>query len=171
METIRLKSPDDKFYPEFMSLYEDAFPDFERRTHIQQARALSDERFYLNALKNSDGSFAGFIAFWDFGENTFIEHFAVAPNLRGEGVGSKIINGFLKENPKPCILEIEFPDNKNSERRLRFYETFGFVSTPFCISPIYGLKDGGQQLLIMSHPYAISREEFEVFYSKYRSSI
>lgn len=170
MKITRLKSPEDKFYGDFFELYKEAFPDFERRTSVQQAKALASDDFNLEAFEDANGNFAGFIAYWNFPESVFIEHFAVIEKFRACGIGSKILGGFLEKHLKPCIIEIEIPEDEISRRRLRFYENFGFIKSAFRIFPIYG-KCGGKELLIMSRPSAISEAEFKKFYANYLSSV
>ncbi len=55
----------------------------------------------------SEGSFIGFISFWEFKDYLYIEHFAINNEIRGKGYGSTILNKFIKSTPKTILLEID----------------------------------------------------------------
>ena len=57
----------------------------------------------------------------------FIDYLLVDAKTRGKGIGSKVLSWF-KRKDKPIILEVEPPDaeDKDTIRRIRFYEKNGF---------------------------------------------
>lgn len=56
----------------------------------------------------------------------FIEHFAVNPLYRNNGLGGKILNDLLKKLKKQVCLEVELPTTVIARRRIGFYERNGF---------------------------------------------
>lgn len=112
-----------------MRLYEDAFPPEERRPVEQMLP--SDPEFKLYAIGEH-----GLLTAWEFPEVTYIEHFAVFPESRGQGIGSKA----LAELKGSVILEVE-PHEAGIEaaKRIAFYERNGFrLLDRDYVQPSYG---------------------------------
>lgn len=99
-----------------MALYETAFPPEERRP--SEMMPPSDPAFHFYAIGDS-----GLLTTWEFPGVTYVEHFAVYPETRGQGVGGKA----LGELQGAVILEVEPPEQSpEAARRVRFYERNGF---------------------------------------------
>lgn len=99
-----------------LKLYVSAFPADERRPVSQMPPCDSAFRFY--AIED-----AGLLTAWAFDGFTYIEHFAIFPEMRGSGIGSLA----LSELPDPVILEVEPPEeSSDARRRIGFYERNGF---------------------------------------------
>lgn len=121
----------------FLALYCESFPSDERRDY-PDAAALSafmeknKHRFYIRTIVVDD-SLAGFITYWDFGTFGYVEHLAVSPSLRCEGLGSLLLADLLDDMPR-LILEVERPDDdpddKARSRRIRFYRRHEFKLHP-----------------------------------------
>lgn len=81
-----------------------------------------------------------------------MEHFAIAPQLRGQSWGSRALREFLAEGD-PVVLEIDPPEDPVSRRRKGFYEGLGLVSNPWPhIHPPYRLEFSGHALEVMTFP-------------------
>lgn len=99
-----------------MELYESAFPAEERRPSDQMPPDDPAFRFYAIADH-------GLLTAWEFPGVTYVEHFAVYPETRGNGIGSSV----LAELQGAVILEVEPPEQSTeARRRIAFYERNGF---------------------------------------------
>jgi ribosomal protein S18 acetylase RimI-like enzyme len=103
-----------------------SFPKNEYRELLQQ-RELTDtsNRFAQHIiLLNSEP--VGFIAWWQFNDFLFIEHFAIEPEQRNKGLGREVFVMIRKMVQLPIVLETEPPVNEINQRRIAFYERNGF---------------------------------------------
>lgn len=99
-----------------MDLYESAFPPDERRPREQMPPA--DPAFRLWAVGDD-----GLLTTWQFDGYTYVEHFAVFPDRRGGGIGSRALAAIAG----PVILEVEPPESgEMARRRIDFYRRNGF---------------------------------------------
>mgnify|MGYP002769018963 CR=1 FL=1 len=157
----------DKFDKVF-ELMQASFPEDEYRDYNSQKQLLSIPCYRLITKMDSDDNLVGFIATWQTENFSFIEHFAVNPNLRGKGIGSEMLKDFIKNSSKPIILEVELPTDIISKKRISFYKRHGFVLNEFKYFQMPLRKDSQPiQLYLMSLPKPLKEEEFE----KIKSSI
>ena len=106
MEWIRHTSWDGRMEC-VMALYHTSFPINEQRTGADHKAALEDERFYcLSAWEGED--FLGLLFCWKMKELFYVEHFAVNTQMRGSGIGSRLLADFCKDKPL-VLLEIDPP--------------------------------------------------------------
>lgn len=110
------------------NLYLEAFPPDERRDFEEIMDLLTNDDVPFNILtaELEDGTFAGFISYWDFKDFIYGEHFAVPATLRGQRIGERFLNYFINTQNSPIILEVELPEDEMSKRRIGFYERLGF---------------------------------------------
>ena len=147
---VTKKSP---WLPQVKALYESAFPANER---IPIKHLLDDKikREFLAFFDKEDGEsgaaentadentatprFCGFSNSITHGSITNIVYFAVVPELRSRGYGSKILQAIREQHPDTRIvvdIEVE-EDSKDAEelerrnRRRDFYQRNGFGSSP-----------------------------------------
>ena len=121
-------------FSKLYSLLEESFPPDEYRPYEEQAALLKDRRYrlYTNLERTV------LLSLWHFPDFTFIEHFAVSPHLRNQGLGRQILSEVLTSRFGPVILEAELPDTELAQRRLRFYQRNGFFVNPFpYLQPAY----------------------------------
>lgn len=129
-------------------MYESAFPASERRSAEQHAFALADEAFYCLYLYDASG-FAGLLSYWLLDALIYVEHLAIVPERRGQGLGHKA----LQLLPKPYILEIEPVADAETARRLTFYESCGLVHLPHShVQPAYQAGMPDVPLWLLSNP-------------------
>ena len=94
----------------------------------------------------------------------YVEHFAVNTQMRGSGIGSRLLADFCKDKPL-ALLEIDPPQDEISQRRLRFYERLGFVQNPYSHRhPPYRRGFEAHPLCVMTWPRAASRQEYDGFF-------
>jgi len=134
---------DAPWFPQVKALYESAFPANER---IPIKHLLDDKikREFWAFFDKEDGEsgaapkFCGFSNSITHGSITNIIYFAVVPELRSRGYGSKILQAIREQHPDTRIvvdIEVE-EDSKDAEklerrnRRRDFYQRNGFGSSP-----------------------------------------
>lgn len=131
-------------------LYEASFPADERRRWSDIAEKLNDKASgYSLKVITVDEFFAGFITQWMLPECVFVEHFAIAGECRGCGIGGKVIDRVIADAGVPVVLEAEMPEKgEMARRRIGFYRRHGFVACEGFdyIQPSY---DTGQPLLLL----------------------
>lgn len=142
---VTKKSP---WLPQVKALYESAFPANER---IPIKHLLDDkiQREFWAFFDKEDGEsgaaentatpkFCGFSSSITHGSITNIVYFAVVPELRSRGYGSKILQAIRRQHPDTRIvvdIEVE-EDSKDAEelerrnRRREFYTRNGFDAAP-----------------------------------------
>jgi ribosomal protein S18 acetylase RimI-like enzyme len=109
------------------NIYTKSFPIEERRPIDKMFKLYEDyeDKFkILLCIKNNER--IGFITYWHLNNFTFIEHFAISPDYRRSGYGTKIMQLFIEKVSLPIILEVEPPSSHWDERRIIFYERLGF---------------------------------------------
>ena len=155
-------SKDERFY-EFQRLYESSFPIFEQRTSIQQEYAFRCSQYHLCEYWDGD-TFVGFISYWEFERQIYIEHLAVDTAQRGKGYGSQVLDSFVASTPKTVILEIDPVVDDISRARLRFYERCGFRRNGFQHRhPAYREGYKPHPLVVLSSGRQITQDEYEEF--------
>ena len=78
------------------ALMEKSFPVDEFRVREQQEALFSDDSYVVYGLKDGN-ALKAFVSTWQFDDFVFIEHFAVNPLYRNNGLGGKILNDLLKK--------------------------------------------------------------------------
>lgn len=149
-------------FDEWFSLLEISFPTSERRSYRGHLEEFTSARF--NSLCLRKEKLNGFINYWDFGEFVYIEHFAVQPELRGQGIGAAIIRELCsRAGGRTMVLEAEpYDSGELAKRRIAFYERQGFVVNEYeYIQPAIAKGEEPIPLIIMSSPRALSKTEYE----------
>ena len=148
-------------FPEAFALLQEAFPDTEIRTREGQRALLSRPAYRLLLERAEDGSLAAVLAVWEFAAFRYVEHIAVSPAVRGQGLGGRLLAAYLSEAPSPVILEVEPPETETARRRIAFYLRLGFRLNPFpYFQPL--LREGNRPLplCIMSWPEPLEEPDF-----------
>ena len=113
MKLERMTGPEHPLYAAAWALYEAAFPANERRDAEWQARALAQDAYHMCAAAE-DGTLCAIAFYWMHGGELFLEHLAVASELRGRGIGAALLRE-IRELPGKLILEIEKPDDAKTQ--------------------------------------------------------
>lgn len=123
----RINSVDCAFFTNLYNLYTLAYPPQERRSWAGlEYELMYEKRFCAHALVQ-DNKFVGFFNYWIFDSFCYIEHVAIIPALRGQGVGTEAVEILKSQTKLPIVLEVELPDNPVAIRRIHFYEKLGFA--------------------------------------------
>ena len=123
-------------------LYTEAFPECERKPFDVMTAAIGHG---LDMLSIERGDFSGLAIVLTHENVALLDYFAVAPNLRGMGIGEDSLELLKQKYPDNALLiEIEDPDDEcdNSEirhRRLGFYKRCKMVEMPYTVN-FYGTK-------------------------------
>ncbi len=142
------------------ALYREAFPKEERR---EDNAMLPEDCHFRPGVLTEKGEFRGILFYWESREFIYLEHFAIAPSLRGGGLGAKAL-ALLKSKGKPIVLEIELPVDGLTRRRKAFYERNGFLENPWQhIQPIYRADDEPLPLMLLSCPEILSEGQWQGF--------
>ena len=162
MEFISIKQKDNEKWDKVWKLYEMSFPVAERRKLRDHIRACENEYFHpLSVWENNE--LLGIVFYWQWDNYRYIEYLAVAPELHGRGYGAQIIK-HIRDSEHIIMLEIDPLINELSVRRLQFYERAGFTLTPYRFMHLpYRLDGAPQELLILSYPKMISKEQHNDF--------
>lgn len=119
-------------------LMKKSFPDDEYRPYREQKKLLDNPLYTIYVSRDIHRNIQGFLAVWDFEDFAYIEHFAVDPECRNSGLGSRLISELTTLLKKPICLEVEPPDTKMALRRIGFYQRNGFhlLPDPYMQPPI-----------------------------------
>ena len=147
-------------YPQAEALYEQSFPEIERRDSQKWKQLwLTNDHFFIDVICTNNQSFGGFISYWLFPDFVYIEHFATSPTLRGKGIGGKCLDLFVERFPTlPIILEVEMPTDTTSARRIAFYKRHHFTLLPLPYAqPPYRQEGESLPMHIMcTHPQDVT---------------
>lgn len=150
MNEFRIDSAEHFLYSSFSDLYRMSFPLYEQRQSANQLQALKDDRYHLLAWQE-EGVFLGFIAYWQFKDYLYIEHYAINPLLRGKGLGTIFLKNILGKTKSVVILEIDPVIDHISAKRLDFYSALGFMVNEYShIHPPYHEGIKGHALKVLS---------------------
>ena len=100
-----------------------SFPKDEYRNYDKQLSLMDNPAYRIYVMPDMEtDDIKAFIAVWEFETIVYIEHFAVNPDHRNNGLGSKILCEIIKIVNKTICLEVELPENELAVRRIGFYE-------------------------------------------------
>ena len=152
-------------FQKFWHLYQESFPEIERKDKQGIAIALAKEQFH-NELFFSNAQPVAMLTYWLYPHFCYLEYIAVHPSQKGQGTGSLILQKLLDRTTQPIILEIEHVLDETTQRRQTFYERLGFVGNPQHEHRQPPYQKGFQPLpmLLMTHPQAITAKAYKEFY-------
>ncbi|GAA0079078.1 GNAT family N-acetyltransferase [Clostridium sp. CTA-5] len=154
-------------FDDFFKILDASFPDEERRNYNDQIKLLDEMMYKIYAYKDQEKNINAFIASWNFDKFNFIEHFAVNPNIRGNGLGTKMLNNYMKECKKTIFLEVEPPKTDIARRRINFYKRLGFYLNDYDYVQLPLQKQHKPlPLMVMTYPRKVNKDEFENYKRK-----
>ena len=139
-------------------LFEEAFPEQERPP-FSSLRHRDAGKFHFLVAENGDDP-VGILTYWTFDELLYVEHFAIAEELRNQGLGKAVFLNFLSQQQEQVVLEIEPPTTEEADHRLEFYASMGFYRNPQAyVQPPY--RKGGRSVpMIIMSKYELDDDEF-----------
>ena len=125
MTLIRITSADDSRLNRLIPLYEESFPESERRKIGQLKRMIENHApMYFNAIE-CDGELSGMFVYWDMGDFYYLEHLAVFPEMRNKKIGQQVLD-YVAEHLKGIrLLEVEPTEDEMTTRRVNYYRRNG----------------------------------------------
>jgi GNAT superfamily N-acetyltransferase len=150
MITLEYIDESHKLWGTFSKLYLEAFPVNERR-EPDELRKIQDTKGYKLEVIKSDEEFTGFIEIWNFENFIFLEHLAIIPQKRNQGIGHQVLHQLIRNYPdKPILLEAEYPADELSGRRIKFYNRCGFkaLNIDYTQPPYYPGKSSVPMMLL-----------------------
>ena len=167
MELFRITPGTIHLLGRLFPLYEEAFPEAERRTRGQLARMVARTgQMNFTAILMDPGSLeghgadgappgtggtfrgkavCGLFSYWDFGSFLYLEHLATFPGLRNRHIGGKALSHVGRRYPVPQLLEVEPPTGGMASRRVAYYGRNGFrVLERDYRQPPYSRTPGGK---------------------------
>lgn len=152
-------------FEEIYKIMKTSFPFDEIRGFDEQKALLQHKNYKLLGLLDND-SLQGFIAIWEFEKFILLEHFAICPKYRNKGLGEKFLSLLLSSTTKKIILEVDYPTDDFSKRRINFYKRNSFELFDFnYIMPAYSNKHNPVPLLLMSNSF-LNQVDYDDFYDK-----
>lgn len=130
----------------------DAFPEDERRDDEAQRRNVdANDKMQCLLIKGGEECIGFFTVWYLTSGLVYVEHFAIADELRHCGYGTAALKELASNVLKPIILEVELPSTEESIRRIAFYEKNGFVmwDKPY-IQPPYSSDKQSVPMRIMT---------------------
>jgi len=153
MEFHRIVNKYGEAYGPMMEVFVASFPECERRPLDWFDWLLENEpRFHCVVYGRGDA----LLCYWELESAgapfAYVEYLAVNPKIRGKGVGTKVMNEFLKlMKGVPVLLEVELPVCQQTKRRVAFYERLGLTLIPdYYVQPSYGVMPGPEMKLMVS---------------------
>ena len=160
--TLMIRRLVQKDFDRIFQIIEISFPKDEYRPYDEQKALLDNSAYEIYILPDSDDkAIKAFIAVWDLDSFAFIEHFAVNPTYRNNGIGSTFLSEIVHMLGKMVCLEVEPPDDEMAYRRIGFYKRNNFFLNeyPYTQPPISAGRDP-VPLLIMTYGRSINEMEF-----------
>lgn len=148
----------------FWKIYEESFPPDQRRDKEQQLEIFNAKNYdVIEILDDAKVNLIGFVAYWEFEEFIFVEHFALSKSERGKGIGGKYLKDFVASHEKPIVLEVEPPMDETTWNRVHFYERLGWHLSDFQhIQKAYVPGRNGVLLQLMSYPEPLNDRAFQI---------
>lgn len=141
---------------------EASFPVSEIRPIEQIIKAYHEGLLKIELL--DENRVKGFITYWDFQDFFFIEHFAIDPAYRNQGLGQDFFAQLLQKYAQPFVLEVEPPFEDIQKRRVGFYQRLGFHLLPYpYLQPPYQAGYRPLPMHLMSYPMALNQPDFELY--------
>ena len=152
-------------------LYCSAFPPEERREFQQLVQLKDADGCDVLRIMNGNKP-VGFCIVWFFEDFLFTEHFAIEPEWRGQGTGSRVLALLREIYRRPVMLEVEPPCDEITSRRVSFYSRNGFylLDRPYC-QPSYGENKPEVVLRLMTSQAGLPPEKPEEYIAQIRKKV
>jgi len=141
------------------SLYRSAFPASEKKPFALMRKKAKEGSMEIMAMETEEGEFAGLAITILHKDLVLLDYFAVAPAMRGRGIGSAALQRLFARYPgRRFLLEIESTRAREAGdyavKRKHFYLANGMNAMD------YEVELFGVQMEIMTHGCAVSFAEY-----------
>lgn len=162
---MRFEDLELKEFDAFYNILLRNFPSKEIKDYDYMKETFINGSYRVLTLREDD-KLTGILSYYQELEFAFIDYFAIDGNQKGKGLGSEMLNYFFNLVNKQVILEVEYPENEQSCRRIAFYERNGLVLNDqydYYVPPVRNLKKP-LYFHLMSYPRAMEAAEFNRYY-------
>lgn len=151
--TMKFRKVDKSEFNKVFEVLEKSFPLSEYRTYNEQMR-LMELPYFEAMLIEDENDILGILIEWRLDNAIYLEHLAVNPDIRGKGLGSKLMREYLAQVDGVVVLEVEDIETEIAQRRIGFYQRLGFTLSDISFKqPAFeGREDDTVQLRIMHYP-------------------
>ncbi|MBQ3634143.1 MAG: GNAT family N-acetyltransferase [Bacteroidales bacterium] len=143
-------------------LIESSFPEDERR-NTKEFLMVMDRKPMFGVYAIMEGeTFRGVVTTWNFGKIVYVEHLAVEPGDRGQGIGGIAIGKVCEAvGETPVVVEVECPTDDMTRRRVEFYERAGFkIWEAEYRQPPYSTTQASVEMRLMARGMEETEENF-----------
>ncbi|MFZ4582988.1 MAG: GNAT family N-acetyltransferase [Paludibacter sp.] len=159
---IKIENVYDPNFGEVYDLYNTSFPSYSRRSWAGLETVFNKKQAFNSVAVKKDSKFVGLIHYWIFDKFVYIEQFAIHPDYRNAGLGTKVMKEFLKKHELPIVIETETPRTQIASKRIYFYERVGFyMISNFYMQPPYEGSQVLMSMLIMTNDYNYVNKYFQ----------
>lgn len=152
-------------FDQFYQILLNNFPTKEIKEYNYMKDTFYAGHYQVLTLKK-DHQIVGIMSFYQHDDFRFIDYFAIDGALKGNGMGSKMLQYFIGLDDQMVILEVEHPENEQSERRIGFYQRNGLYLNDqfnYFVPPVRNLKHR-LYFHLMSSKRELDNIEFEKYY-------
>lgn len=151
-------NPDD--FDKVFDIMESSFSFDEYRSYEGQKKLLNNPKYTVYIVAEDD-NIKAFIAIHRLDNFAFIEHFAVNPIYRNQGIGSDVLCKIKSILDCQLCLEVELPESEYAVRRIEFYKRNGFYLNNYpYVQPPFSDDKSPVPLLIMTTMHPLNDDEF-----------
>lgn len=161
MNLVHITSPADSALDRLIPLYEESFPEEERREITQLKRLVAGQpAMYFNAIE-CDGELCGLFVYWKLDGFYYLEHLAVYPAMRNKKIGQQVLDYVAVHLPGLRLLEVEPTTDEMTTRRVNYYRRNGYeVLDKTYVQPSYHSQGDACPLWIMGNEASPRLAEF-----------
>lgn len=162
-EIVMLEQLKTEAFDQVYRIMEQSFPPDEYRPYQEQSALLENPRYTIYVCPDSQtAQVKAFASVWQLEAWFYVEHFAVDPACRNEGLGAAMLQELCACLPGRIYLEVERPDCELARRRIGFYQRNGFFLNEYpYIQPPISTGRSAIPLLIMTTGGVISEKTFQ----------
>lgn len=147
-------------FDKVFAIMNSSFPCDEYRSYDGQKQLLNNPKYTIYVVAEDDNINA-FIAIHRLDNFAFIEHFAVNPIFRNQGIGSKMLCELKSMLGCQLCLEVELPETQLAVRRIEFYKRNGFFLNNYPYEqPAFSDDKSPVPLLLMTTIHPLNDKEF-----------
>lgn len=154
---LMLKNEIDDVY----QLFENSFVPAELRPYQWFVDLYNSNKFKIY-IEKQEQTILGAIIVWEFNDFAYLENFAVNQEIRGQGLGGKILEEIKNIYADVTIvLEVEKVYDELSKRRIEFYQRHDFKLNPWIyIQPPLRQESSDVKLHLMSYLGNLDEERY-----------
>ena len=161
MNLIRITNPDDPALDRLIPLYEESFPEEERRAIGPLKELIRNQPAMCFNAVECDGELSGLFVYWNMDDFYYLEHLAVFPAMRNKKIGQQVLDFVAAHLKGLRLLEVEPTTDEMTTRRVNYYRRNGYeVLDKTYVQPSYHALEDACPLWIMGNEPSPRLAEF-----------